>query len=723
MKADWARDRGWWKIPGEYGLVLGLTLVAVCFALELWRADLGTPFYYAGDTPGVLALVKGVLENGWYLVNPSRGAPGALRFYDYPMAESTHLAIIKLLGGFVRDAAAVMNLYYLLTFLLCAASAFFVLRQLRISFGPALAAGVLFALAPYHFMRNEAHFFLSGYFLVPLAVWLALHLLADPAAAEDQSGKPGMGIWRFLTLGAGICLLIGGAGVYYAFFSCYLWLLAGVFGWWRWRSRRALLLGLTWISLTSLVFFLNILPSLLFWMQAGPNPNVALRAAAESEVYGFKLTQLLFPAADHRLAGLAEFTRGYLAQTQLNNENVSAALGLAGTVGFVGVLIALGLPAWRDTLLGRLGILNLGALLLGVIGGLGVVFAFLVSPPLRAWNRISIFLLFVALAGLAALLERFLNLLRSRRERLLALALILLVGIWDQTSPAYVPAYEELRLAWDAERRFVKMIEHALPAQAMIFQYPQHAFPEPGKLGSLDQYEMAEPYLHSRNLRWSYGAIKGRDDRFHRQFQWRSMDYVLDTIALAGFDGLYINRKGLPDYGTNGLRAVGALLGTNCAPLICREHVFFDIRGYAAETRSRFSGAALDQAVWNALHPVELEFGGGFYPQERNATTTWAWCGYRPGEISVVNPGDKPRNGDLILTLALLNPAPGAVELKGLLDERVEIAQGSTVYSNRCLLQPGTNSLFLSSQSPRLRLAEDDRELIFRVINPVFISR
>ena len=61
--------------------------------------------------------------------------------------------------------------------------------------------------------------------------------------------------------------------------------------------------------------------------------------------------------------------------------------------------------------------LNLAALLLATTGGLGAVFGFAVSPLIRCYNRMSIFIAFFALAAVALGLARVVRSARSGPRR------------------------------------------------------------------------------------------------------------------------------------------------------------------------------------------------------------------------------------------------------------------------------------------------------------------
>src|SRR5262249_25476647 len=162
------------------------------------------------------------IENGWYLDNPSLGMPGELHYHDFPLADSLHFLIVKLLALCSRDHALVGNLYFLLTFPLAALSALFVFRRFQLAYGPALVGSLLFAFLPYHFIKGTGPLFLAGYFLVPLVVLVALELCLSSGAPRQQP------LCSWQTLGAVvICMLTSSAGIYYAFFACFLLLVAG----------------------------------------------------------------------------------------------------------------------------------------------------------------------------------------------------------------------------------------------------------------------------------------------------------------------------------------------------------------------------------------------------------------------------------------------------------------------------------------------------------------
>src|SRR5947199_5240113 len=82
----------------EYGAAVILCLLILTAALRLWRADLYIPLSSKGDSLLTQLWIKGMLENGWYLSNPSLGAPFGQEMHDYPMADGLHFGLMKLVG-------------------------------------------------------------------------------------------------------------------------------------------------------------------------------------------------------------------------------------------------------------------------------------------------------------------------------------------------------------------------------------------------------------------------------------------------------------------------------------------------------------------------------------------------------------------------------------------------------------------------------------------------
>jgi hypothetical protein len=466
------------------------TIIGVVL-LEVWQANLRVPLYSSpgGDGTFGLAVIKSIVEHGWYLTNPSVGAPLGQHLYDYPVfsGDSLYLLIIKIIGIPFSNPAAIENLFFLLCFPLIAVSAYAGLRAVGISIGPSIVCAVLFTLLPYHFYDGEGHLFQGSYFTVPLGCFLVIAVLSGKVLFGRSSKRHGIG--RYLTWRTGAtvlaCVVMGSSDNYYAVFTAVLVLLAAALTFLANRSPRALVSGTVVTVLVLATVALNGLPTLIYRSQHGGDPAVGQRFPFESDMYALSLADLVLPIAGHRIEALSQLAEEYQATaTAPVGEGHTATLGVVGTLGLLGLVIAFVTRALR---VGRLRVPDpryayaaLGAGLafaIGTVGGLGTLFAYVVSPQLRAWNRISLFIAFFALMGAGLMLDALGRRIGSgsllRRWAFVAcLAMVLAVGVLDQTGSSMAPAYKAEAAEYFTDANFVYAIEHQLPAGASVFQLP-----------------------------------------------------------------------------------------------------------------------------------------------------------------------------------------------------------------------------------------------------------
>jgi phosphoglycerol transferase len=579
------------------GAVALCLLVLVC-VLNLWHAEeLRVPFNYRSDALLHNAVIKGVIDNGWSWRNDYIGMPAGFDARDFPVADNLHLLIIHFLSLFSTDSTLILNLLFLLTFPLATISSLYVLRRVGISYPVALFGSLLYTFLPYHFLRGEAHLFLSDYVIVPPIILVILRvcsgtLLKSERGAEEITPAASTSIRR-ITFSVIVCLLISAAGIYYPFFACYLLLVAGLVATLRAKELRHLLIA---ALLTTIIFAgvaLNYAPSFLY-TRANKATPISQRGPAEAETFGLKIVQLLMPIYGHRIKALTELVNQYLVNRPLVNENDTASLGMIGSSGFLLLLVWLLRPR-RETseaesikthqLLDHLSALNIAAVLLGTIGGFGAVFALLISAQVRSYNRISIFIAFFALCAVCLVLENISRTLAPPGLRRIAfyifLGLALIIGILDQTSARFIPDYAALKSAYENDRDFVNRIEASMPPGAPIFQLPYAQFPEPPKVNQLDDYDHLRAYLHSKRLRFSYGAMMTREsDVWQKTVAAQSPNQLVATLAQAGFKGIYLDRKGYADHGLAIEDELTKLLGAHAFSSRDGRFLFFNIAAY-----------------------------------------------------------------------------------------------------------------------------------------------
>lgn len=513
-----------------------LALVVACIVLEVWNADLREPFDYSGDAVFTTAVVKHAVEDGALWENDELGAPRGQELYDFPVfaGDNAQLAIVRVLGLVARDPIVALNLFFLLTFPLAALTAFLVLRRLRVGFPAALVASVLFALLPYHFLRGEDHLFLAAYWAVPLGCFLVLSVLADTPLVTPLRSLRALAILA-------ACVVIGSAAVYYAAFTLVLLAAAGVLSALARRSWRPVVttgvLGATIVA----ALVVNFAPAIVDRLREGSNPEVE-RFAFETEVFSLRPLQLVLPVRDHRIDFLADLRDRYEKQVG-TTEASFAALGVVGAFGLAFLLGTLLLAAVRtgaprgDPLLRYAAVSALVALFFAMTGGLAPVVSYAISPQLHAWNRLSVFIGFFSLLAVALLLDRL-----EGRVAWAVAAVLIAVGALDQTTGAMTPRYGEVAREWRSDEDWAAAVDAALPERAAVLQLPYVPFPSSPRVGRMVDYDHVRPYLHSDDLRWSYGAMKGRDEDL-------GDDVTVAGARDAGYAGVEVDRFGYADNG------------------------------------------------------------------------------------------------------------------------------------------------------------------------------
>ncbi len=548
------------------------------------------PFAYFGDGLFTSLAVKGMIDNGWWWFNASMGAPSGLNFGAFPALDNTEFLVMKVISLFSRDHALTLNLFYLLTFPLTTVTSLYVFRKLNFSYAAGLAGALLYAFLPYHFFRSyQLH--MASYYLLPLMILIVLWVLADETIVFQRVNASWPKLhFSFKTIFAVVVsALVGGCGIYYPFFSCFFLIMAGAIASLQTRRIHQFLSALVLVTVVSSVVLISMMPRLLY--ERSHSKATGGRTVADAEVMGLKVAQLVLPIGGHRIPRLAALRARYNVGP-LTNENDTSSFGFVGALGFLWLLSRLFYRKPSSALINRLSWLNILGVLYGTIGGFAALFSLLVSPQIRAPNRISVFIAFFSVAAASFLIDRSYKWLEGHKKAWLgAMCVIALtvVGVLDQTTTTFffVPEYKKIEIEYRSDAEFVSRIESSLPSEAMVFQLPYMTFPENGPLHKMTQdFEHVRPYLHSNKLRWSYGAINGDDnDTWQRSVVLKPAPQFIDEIIARGFSGVYINRNGFEDNAVGLETQLTALLGEN--PIANRDGalLFFNLTNYISRRK------------------------------------------------------------------------------------------------------------------------------------------
>jgi phosphoglycerol transferase len=645
--------------------------------------------------------VKGMLDNGWYTVNRLLGAPWGLVLYDYPSLHTIHFAIMKGMAVFLRSYAPLMNGYYLLTFPLVAACAVVALRQFRLSYPAAVAGAVLFSITPYHFTLGGIRvLFLSGYYAVPLAVmlaWWAVRTDGDGGEAEPWTRNFR---WPWVAGGLLAGAVIALSHIYYVVFSLFIILVAGLWSAVARGKRGHLVSAAAMAAVIVGITLMNHLPVLAYSRASGFSPAAVSRDVGGPMRHGLRMASLLIPSSSHGMRWIAELQNDHADALGSVQVRGGAYLGLVGVGGFIGLLLLFFKASGGrgDPRLRLLAVTNLSLLLLASPGGLGYLFGLGVTPIIRFYSRVCVYIVFLALAASFIWIDRLgarLSGMKYGRALYAAGLLILLVGgAVDQRVPETTPAYEEIREEYAADSAFVARAEEVLPEGAMVFQLPQIPFPEGTNRYRIGPYIPARAYLHSEYLRWSFGAMRGRPGTlWQERTAGKPADQMIESLCLMGYDAIHLIRRGYRDSGNDMVSEISRVLGEHPVEA-AGGHVFFTLGGYREELR-----AGMHADEWETRRAREhlMLLGGSGFDRELEPTARrWYGCS-SPCIIRVHNLSDRPVQCALAAFLRAPDATPRRLTIQGpTTEEEVQLGRIQRLVRS-ITLEPGTNVYTLST--------------------------
>lgn len=521
----------------------------VFLRLELWRFNLKVPICYWGDALYFEVLVKSITEGKWVYHISRLGAPFGMDAIDFPLGCTLDFSIIKALSFFVHNPFLLLNLYWLLTLGLAAAFAAVFFRSLTVNPWSCTAFGALYGVIPFVFYRNISHLNLV-HFIVPVAAILII----DTANGRtfdfvDWRRVWPRRAWRDLLVRVALCVGIGLTYIYWAFFACCLLCVSSLIGLIRFRKVNILLASASYVTIIGATAMLDIAPSLAYANKNGRNAEMAYKSPAETDIYGLRIRQMFTPIEAHPIPFMRMIRTRIISGHFLYdaNESSSAALGTIGIVGLA-LLLCVNIARPTCTTLGDKRIALFAALAVATIliaetGGLGSLFNSLFVPDFRAYNRMSPFISLFAYGGLAVLADTFVRRL-SPVVNAVGVVLLLVLGAFDQVPVTLFSNHKLEESQFYQDRQYIGELEGRLTPGTMIFQLPHTEFPmDPGRLQMLP-YDNARAYLHSKTLRWTWGAFSGRHDNWTRITAELPPAEFLDAVVRADFGGVLLDRYG-----------------------------------------------------------------------------------------------------------------------------------------------------------------------------------
>lgn len=717
--------------PVQYAIVATVALVSAILVLKLWTVDFSIPLYYLDrrDTLTADMLLKGMVENGWFLENDKLGAPLGSIAYDYPIFSLAHETLIRAILYAIPNPGLALNLFFVLGFPLTAITAYFVLCRLNVTTIPAAVTSILYAFLPYRIWRNTSHLFYSSFYFVPLAVLVTLWVVRGESLFEFALGlqrRPIVRITKNGWLALFFCALIAWDNQYHAFFTVLLVLCAASVQISRNGSFKSIWTAFVLVGEIFVGLLVNIVPNVVYHLNHAVGFAAPfVRFPKEAELYSLTLAQLVLPIANHRLDWFAQIRDFYDRQfTTSINENSSVSLGLIATIGFIALLWNRLGRSPQNTRAARLqrdlSVLVLFSLLLGTFGGLGALFSYYINDNIRAYNRIAPFIGFLAFVNVALMFERFWTRFIAGHKRAVSYGavvavIVLSAGILDQTAANSTPDPVRTANVFAEDRQFVGQIEGVVAAGSSIYELPYVRFPEAGVVVNMPDYTEMIPYLHSHTLRWSYGAFASTEAGLWQEHLEKLPERrFLPTLLLAGFRGIFIFRDGYADAGARIERSLSRAIGVK--PLVSANghYSFFNLSDLEQKTLRRLGGwfNTEQQAL---LHPVQANVTSGCSYSESSGLLRFHWCGH-DATIELRNPMPERRDLHLSFTVATGFPAPSNMTMTSTAgSQTISVNSSGAAFSGNVNVPSGISKIQLHSDSPPIVALDDPRELVFQI--------
>lgn len=517
---------------GDFPLyVIAATIVTVMLVAIYHGANIAYPLSYAnGDEMGVYYFAKTIMNYGsGGLVNPMAGGVSGADFFDYILSEKFSFYILRLLGCFTSNPYFAVNLLYFVNYYLISLVGLFVCRKLGLRKFSSMVVSCLYAFSPFIQLRY-AHMWLTSYYMVPLTCMIAVQIVNGGirrTVERSVSLCENKSFWKSAIL-VFFCVF---TGLYYAFFACAIFAVAIVIRLmnvkWKSKGLSKELYPILFIFIVICSVIVNITPNLLYYALHGSNPigELATRPRGESEFYAMKLIQLLLPRPGHRIPIFRQLTELYAANYPLVNENITSSLGIISAGGFVLSVLFLFQKDAKDRIFSQL---NIALFLIGTVGGIGSILSLVIKSPMRSYNRISVFIMFLSLVLIGRLLDR----VKGRNNYAALCVGVLLIGLYDQTA-TYVPGDFS---QFESDRNFIHQIESTLEADDMVFMLPYTNWPSGGA------YRKHIGVLESESIHWSYGAMQGRPEAIWQEaVASKDVETMLRLLRDEGYDGIYLD--------------------------------------------------------------------------------------------------------------------------------------------------------------------------------------
>ncbi|MDR1908148.1 MAG: hypothetical protein LBQ43_04805 [Holosporales bacterium] len=560
-------------------LVITTFFAFMCF-FRTWNWNFSAPISLYGDEFYPYALSKIILKTGWWWSDPSLSFPYGYYPLAYPAPGHLDYVLLKIASFFTDNCFAVASIEVMISNILTVVFAFFCIRLFDVSRLTAFVFSILYAFLPALYYNHISHMQVLFHAIPPLAASAAL-ILSDRLR---KLSKPRLIILNVLVF---ICAF---SYVYTVFFAAFCFFVAIIFGSIRSAEpKKQILSGCLLLAIMLGGFLINLAPTFYLWHKY-PGAENMMRHPAEADYYGLRIRDLLTPVDINPRSMLRRVSRKVsAADYPLSTENMAAKLGTLFSLGFLLLFINL-------FSMGRIGfgqkqeppyitsfaLLVTACVLWSTIGGFGSIFNLLISPSVRALNRISLYIAFYCAATMAVIFShlesKFTKAKRSKCIWSFCMVSLLVYGLYDQRVWKKLPDYsKDDSLTYT--REILDKVQETLPNGTNFLYMPFCSITSllPSAVEAGLYFGELLPYLLSDGYNWSTFAVLPEAKKNLNIICALDGSELIYYAKKFRFDAVWVDKRGYKDRGGLLLNSIASVNGTT---KICENDLFsvIDIR-------------------------------------------------------------------------------------------------------------------------------------------------
>jgi phosphoglycerol transferase len=702
--------------------ILSVSLLALFVRGYSW-SDLYV-MQMAGDGLTNYATAKGIIDGLNGTVNPYLGAPHGLSIFAIPSLDVIYLGSISLVAVIAQNGIFAVNFIFYLGFGLAFASSFWVLKKRS---SPKLLNIILslsFAFIPEHWSR-QGHVALSMYWTIPLSVYFCILLGSN--AFEKRYQKTTNKKKELFTIFL-ILIFLTFQGSYYSFFTLFF---AGSVLILSIISSRQIHKVSVSIFFAQVLFFLSA-TSILAKISISQGTNLAIfqRATWESILYGGQLPYLFLPWPGSGIPGTSRIHAVLVNAYPTSNENQIWSATLISLIS-VAIFCSTILYVSRGKLITKERIIEIQiyqmfflGFFLYISGGIGFLIA-VIEPQLRAWNRVSFFLAFLAIIWLVEqvpkikLITKSIPFISKRISKIEPVTYFLLLSLVmvDQFPIGLKIQPLSYRQNQDEVRFFSATLDNYLPKDCVVMQIPAAKFPEMPPIEKMADYDLLYPYLFTKNIKFTYGSIKGSEHSNWQELLPKSYSTsFVELLAANGFCGLMWDRNGLRN--EEFAQLTDSLKNQSLLPHFSRSKRWGFVN--LSSVQDKLSDSQISSMRKKLLDAPFVYFDSGFSTIESGPDGSFIWATRSKATIMIVNPSEELIRKKVefhVKTSPMGNPRNLQIFSSGKLNRYSLNAETITIYDEYIEIPAkSTTQIQISVSGKGDKVSGDPRTFFFQVI-------